>query len=195
MSVREEHSQATRAALIEAARDLFATRGYADTPTEEIVRGAKVTRGALYHHFRDKADLFQAVYEEVERELSTRTVEQGLQAADDPLAQLQAGCEAFLDACRDPAVRQIAMIDGPAVLGWDLWREIDAKYGLGLIKMGLGVAMDSGAIERQPIDPLAHLILGALVEGGMLVAHSSDGEATRTEVGASLRRLLAGLAS
>jgi AcrR family transcriptional regulator len=194
VSPREDRSQATRAALIKAARELFARKGYADTATEEIVRRAKVTRGALYHHFRDKVDLFRAVYEEIESEISTRVVEEAARAGGDTLAQLQAGCEAFLDACRDPAVRRIAMTDGPAVLGWDLWREIDAKYGLGLIKAGLGAAMDAGTIERRPIDPLAHLVLGALVEGGMVIAHANDGDAAREEIGASLGRLLAGLA-
>src|ERR1700704_5320380 len=179
-------SEATRAALIETARRLFAERGYADVGTEEIVRAAGVTRGALYHHFAGKRELFQAVYEDVERRLVERIAESAVQSAGDPLQALHAGAQAFLDACEDPAVQRIALLDAPSVLGWEEWREIGMRYGFGLVQATVQAAMDAGLIEEQPVVPLAHLLLGAIDEGAMLVARADDGGETRQQVGASV---------
>jgi AcrR family transcriptional regulator len=188
-SRKAEQSEATRAALVAAARRLFAARGFAAVGTEEIVRAAGVTRGALYHHFDGKEDLFRAAYEDVERELVERVATDAATARD-PLQALQAGAQAFLDACEDPAVQRIALIDAPSVLGWEQWREIDLKYGFGLLHGALEAAMEAGLIERQPVRTLAHLLLGALDEAALLVARADDDGQTRREVGQSLTRLL-----
>jgi AcrR family transcriptional regulator len=186
---KAQQSEATRAVLIAEARRLFADRGYAAVGTEEIVRAAGVTRGALYHHFDGKEQLFRAVHEEVERELVER-VAADASAAGDPLAVLHAGMQAFLDACEDPAVERIALIDAPSVLGWEEWREIGLRHGFGLVQATLEAAMDAGLIERQPVRTLAHLLLGALDEAALLVARADDGGQTRREVGQALARLL-----
>jgi AcrR family transcriptional regulator len=157
--------------------------------TEEIVRAAGVTRGALYHQFTDKEDLFRAVYEDVEREL-VEHIAVVAAGAPDPLAALRAGTEAFLDACQDPAVSQIALIDAPSVLGWERWREIGLRYGFGLIQGTLEAAMEAGQIERHPVRPLAHLLLGAIDEAALLVARADDGGAIRREVGDAVARHL-----
>ena len=174
------------------ARELFAKKGYAAVGTEEIVRRAKVTRGALYHHFRDKQDLFRAVHEQMERELMERIGEQ-MRGVDDPMELLNSGLRAFLDACTDPAIIQIALVDAPTVLGWAEWREIDEKYGLGLVTFGLQNAMDAGALRRQEIRPLAHLVLGALGEAAMLIGHAKDPAAARKQVEPPLMGMLDGL--
>ena len=127
-----ERSQATREALIGAARKLFAKRGYAEVGTEEIVRAAGLTRGALYHHFGGKRELLAAVYEQIERELAER-IASGALGATDPLEAMRAGTEMFLDACLEPEVQRIVLLDAPAVLGWERWRAIAAEHGLGLI--------------------------------------------------------------
>jgi AcrR family transcriptional regulator len=189
-----ERSEATRAALIQAARKLFARRGYAGVGTEEIVRCARVTRGALYHHFASKEDLFRAVFEQLEAELTDRIAAVAA-AAEDPYRALSAGADAFLDACLDPAVQRITLLDAPAVLGWQQWREIGARYGLGLVQDALQAAMDQGLIARQPVAPLAHVMLGALDEAAMLVAQSSDEGRTREEVGRIVARLLTSLSA
>jgi AcrR family transcriptional regulator len=190
-SRQAERSQATRAALIEQAQELFAQRGYAAVGTEEIVRTAGVTRGALYHHFADKRALFEAVYEEVEQGLLERiAADAEAAAANDPVRTLRNGMEAFLAACEDPAVQRIALIDAPAVLGWEKWREIGMRYGLGLVQGVLQAAVDAGQIEPQPVAPLAHLLLGAVDEGAMLIARAEDEGRTRAEVAAALGRLL-----
>jgi AcrR family transcriptional regulator len=187
-----ERSEATRAALIAAARELFAQRGYGAVGTEEIVRRARVTRGALYHHFHGKRELFRAVFEQLERELTERIAAVAA-SAEDPYRALAAGADAFLDACLDPAVQRITLLDAPAVLGWEQWREVAARYGLGLVQAALQAAMDEGLIVEQSVTPLAHVLLGALDEAAMLVAQSRDEGTTRDQVGQIIDRLLTGL--
>src|SRR5256714_3369677 len=164
-------SEATRRRLMTAARALFGARGYADVGTEEIVRAAGVTRGALYHQFRDKADLFAAVAEEVEAEIAERIasatgmeagVEAGVEA--DPVDALRTGARLFLDACAEPEVERIILLDAPAVLGWEAWRDLAGRYGLGLVRFGLQSAIEAGAIAAQPVPPLAHVLIGPLTE-------------------------------
>jgi AcrR family transcriptional regulator len=189
-----ERSEATRAALVDAARALFAARGYAGVGTEEIVRAAGVTRGALYHHFDGKRELFEAVYEQIEAELAERIASGALAAgAEAPLEAMRAGAEMFLAACTEPEVQQIALLDGPSVLGWDRWREIGAEHGLGLIEATLQAAIEAGAIAAQPVKPLAHVLMGALDEAAMLVARAEDSEVARAEVGRTIDTLLATL--
>lgn len=189
-----ERSQSTRQALVAAARPLFADRGYAGVGTEEIVRAAGVTRGALYHHFAGKRELFEAVYEQIEVELAERIAAGALQAnAASPLEAMRAGAEMFLRVSTEPEAQQIVLLDGPSVLGWDRWREIAAAHGLGLIEATLQAAIEAGSIDPQPVRPLAHILMGALDEGAMLVARAEDPEQMRAEVGQTLGALLDGL--
>ena len=187
-----ERSQATREALIGAARRLFAKRGYAGVGTEEIVRAAGLTRGALYHHFGGKRELLAAVYERIEGELSER-IASGALGASNPLEAMRAGTEMFLDACLEPEVQRIVLLDAPAVLGWERWREIAAEHGLGLIEGTLQAAMEAGEIVKGPVKPLAHVLMGALDEAAMVVARAEDPAASRAEVAATLDILLEGL--
>ena len=187
-----ERRQATRASLIAAARELFAARGYAAVGTEEIVHRAGVTRGALYHHFPGKHELFRAVYERVERELTERIVAE-VPLVGDPVAVLRNGTTVFLDACVEPEIQRIALLDAPAVLGYDEWRAIGERYGLGLIHAALASAIEVGAIPAQPVRPLAHVLLGALDEAALFIARAADVAAARREIGETLDRLLTAL--
>jgi AcrR family transcriptional regulator len=189
---KAEQSETTRKALLDAARELFAERGYTAVSTEEIVQRAGVTRGALYHHFRDKQDLFRAVFERLEQELAERIAMAAL-AVPDPWQQQVAAVEAYLDVCLEPAVHRIALVDAPSVLGLATWREIEATYGLALVRTGLQSVREAGLIAEQPVEPLAHLILGALNEAALVIAHADDRAAARAEMGASVERLLEGL--
>ena len=192
-----ERSERTRARLIDAARELFADRGYASVPVEEIVRAAGVTRGALYHQFPGgKEDLFAAVFDKVEEEVMAGIAETlADSAAEDPLAGMLAGLDATLDLALDPKLVQLTILDAPAVLGWQAWREAGERYGLGLVRAGLTLAMDGGAIERAPVDPLAQLLLAAVEEAVVYVARADDQEAARDEARAALHRLLDGLSA
>jgi AcrR family transcriptional regulator len=189
---RAERSAATRAQLVATATRLYAEHGYAGVGTEEIVPRAGVTRGALYHHFADKRELFRAVHEAVERDV-VRRIAEGVAGVADPWDLMVAGMRTYLDLCTDPTVRQITLIDGPSVLGWKEWREIDARYGLGLVRNVLDAAMDAGLLRRQPVEPLAHLLLAAMAEAGLMVATASDPAAEREAVEAPLLALLDGL--
>lgn len=185
-----QRTEATRGSLIAAARRLFTERGYDEVGTEEIVRAAGVTRGALYHHFGGKRELLEAAYEQLEAE-STERVARVVLGSDleSPLAAMRAGIEAFLDECAEPELRRIALHEAPAVLGWERWREIGAANGLGLIEASLGAAVEAGEIRSVPVGPTAHLLLGALDEAAMLVARSED-PASRAEVTSVLLLLL-----
>jgi len=192
---RAEQAEGTRAALIEAARPLFADRGYADVATEEVVAAARVTRGALYYHFEDKRDLFRAVYAEVDRELVEGVARVALDEAD-PWQRLIAGCDAFLDACVDPALQRIVFLDAPSVLGWREWHEAaEAASALGVIEFGLQAAAEAGVVRVGNVPVFAHLVLGALNEAGMFIAHADDPRRARDDVGESMRELLDGLRS
>jgi AcrR family transcriptional regulator len=187
-------SEATRRRLVTAARALFGVRGYADVGTEEIVRAAGVTRGALYHQFRDKADLFAAVAEEVEAEIAERIAgAAGVEA--DPVDALRSGARLFLDACAEPEAERIILLDAPAVLGWEAWRDLSGRYGLGLVRFGLRSAIEAGAIPAQPVDPLAHVLIGALNESALYVARAEDPAAAREQCVTIIDRILRGLMS
>jgi AcrR family transcriptional regulator len=188
-------SEATRQRLVAAARRLFTKRGYAGVGTEEIVRAAGVTRGALYHQFRDKNDLFAAVVETVQAGVAHR-ITAGAEAdgPTDPMTRLHAGVRRFLEACADPAVERILLLDGPAVLGWQAWRDLADRYGLGLLQHALQEAIEAGAITAQPVGPLAHVLIGALDESALYIARAEDPATARRQCTAVLEQMLDGLA-
>jgi AcrR family transcriptional regulator len=170
-----ERTEATRGRLISTARRLFAEKGFAATSTEEILSEAAVSRGALYHHFPSKTDLFQAAFEQVEDEVTGQVLQAATKDGEtDPMRILQVGFGAFLDQCLNPEVQRIVMLDGPTVLGWDLWHELDERYAFGTLRTVLTVAADTGRIEESAIEPLSHLLLGAIMQAGMVVARSDD---------------------
>ena len=189
---RAEQAEGTRSALIEAARPLFAERGFAAVATEEIVAAARVTRGALYYHFEDKRDLFRAVFLALEDRVMGKVAALAA-SAPDPWSALGGGAHAFLDACVEPEMLRIGLVDAPSVLGWAEWREIDARYGLGLVQAALQAAMDAGHVAPQPVEPLSHLLLGALNEAALFIARADDRAGARRAVGESIDRLLEGL--
>lgn len=196
-SRRAEHVQDTRAALLQAARELFAEKGYAGTGTEEIVARARVTRGALYHHFRDKADLFREVIQAVAAELAQRLITQELSSpgggAADVWGQLREGVQAFLDTCTGSDFQRIVLIDGPAVLGDGTWSDLVEQLGLGLLRTWLQRAIEDGEIDPLPVDPLARLLAALIAEASLYIAQAPDPARARREAGATIDRILSGL--
>jgi len=189
-----DRSATTRAALVAAARRLFAEQGFGGVGTEAIVMAAGVTRGALYHQFADKTALFEAVYEAIEEDLAKGLGDRILASGvKDPIEALALGADAWLDACREPEVQQIVLIDGPAVLGWVRWRDIGLRYGLGLVEGLLAQAIEVGRIPPQPISPLAHVLVGALDEAALYIARSEDQRTASEEIRAVTARLVGGL--
>ena len=189
-------SARTRAALLAAARPLFAERGYAAVGTDEIARAAGVTRGALYHQFDGKPELFAAVFEQVEAELVAEIDVAFADAfAADPMGAVRAGIDAWLEASLAPEAQRIVLIDAPAVLGWERWREIGRRYGVGLVEGAVAALVEVGAYPPQPVTPLAHLLVGALEEGALYAARAEDPRTALEETRDALRRLLEGLAA
>jgi AcrR family transcriptional regulator len=176
---------ATKARLERVGRELFAERGFEGVSAEELVASAEVTRGALYHHYEGKEGLFAAVVESVMRELHTELVRETA-GMTDPLLALERGVGVFLKACAEPAVQKILLVDAPAVLGWQKWREMDAKYGLGLVKQALSAAIQAGLLAERDIDVLAHLLLGSLTEAVMVIARSPNPSKARKTAERSL---------
>jgi len=193
IATNEKRAQgdATRLALVVAARDLFGERGYAATSIDEVASRAGVTKGAFYHHFGGKADLFQEVYEQVKREVSDQVV--SVFNEPDHWKAVIGGCQLMIDAQLDPAVRRIALHDARSVLGWDVVRQIESRYGAVGIRGALRKAMNGGVIEPQPLRPLALLLAGALSEACFYVADADDPAAAREEVGRLIERILEGL--
>jgi AcrR family transcriptional regulator len=180
--------EATRAALLAAARELFATKGFAGAGREEIVQRAGVTRGAMYHHFTSKEDLFRAVYEATEMEVMNHVATAAMVTAD-PREQLRLGALAWLDFAADPAVARICLLDAPAVLDPDLRRELSERYGVGLVREVLQACMDAGVIRARPVDVLARVLLAALLEAATLVGQGAD----RADVAMVVEDMLAAL--
>jgi AcrR family transcriptional regulator len=186
-----EEAAKTERALRRAGRALFAENGFLGTPAEDIVKAAGLTRGALYHHFAGKEGLFERVLEDVMRELHERLRRAGSRAKD-PLSALKAGIHEFLEACSEESNRRLLLIDGPSVLGWARWREMDLKFGLGLLRQALGAAMRAGLIADEPLDVLAHLLAGAMIDGAMLIGTSPGDPKLKRSVEHTLFRLLDG---
>lgn len=181
-----DRSEATRQALVGAAQELFSERGFRATSTEEIVARAGVTRGALYHHFRDKEDLFRAVYFELQKEKAQRIAD--AMASDDVVESVKGGLGAYLEACRDPVFQRICHVDAPAVLGADEWRKVTSESSLGMIQAAMTRAIEAGLLPDRPPGVLAHVVHGALMEAGMLV--SNDESVDVKEVEQTLIQLL-----
>jgi AcrR family transcriptional regulator len=194
---REQHVADTRKALVDAARQLFTEQGYAATGTEEIVAAAGVTRGALYHHFRDKSDLFRAVMEEVAREVAENLVDSGLGGTSGAAwAEIRAGLSAFLDLCVvTDDFQRIVLVEGPVVLGHEAWDDLVARHGSNLLAEWLSRAVDEGDIAPVPVQPLVRLLIAMIAESSLYIARADDRAGARQVVGVALDRLLQGLSS
>ncbi|WP_228973268.1 TetR/AcrR family transcriptional regulator [Streptomyces sp. DH12] len=185
---RAEQRAATRQALLAEGQRRFADGGYHQVVLAEVARAAGVTKGAAYHHFESKAGLFRAVVSVVQQQLGER-VATAAEQYEDLWEQLRAGCRAFLAAGTDPAVRQILLVDAPAVLGWDEWRALDEESSAHHLAEALAALVAAGVIADQPVEPLARLLSGAMNEAALWIARGGDPHAAEQ----ALDRLLAGL--
>jgi AcrR family transcriptional regulator len=194
---RDEHVADTRQALVDAARKLFTEQGYAATGTEEIVAAARVTRGALYHHFRDKTDLFYAVMEQITREVAERLIDAELTRParqDAAWDEVRDGLSAFLDLCVvTDDFQRIVLVEGPAVLGHEAWDDLVARHGSNLLAQWLSRAIEECSIAPVPVQPLTRLLIAMISESSIYIARADDRAAARAEMGLVLDRLLSGL--
>jgi AcrR family transcriptional regulator len=194
VATQAERTAATTAAVLAAATELFATQGWARTSMDEVARAAGVTKGGLYHHFKDKTELLAAVYEALEQRNVHQLLAQGGDLDHDPLAALRAGSRSFLEQCLDPVCRAISLVEAPAGLGWERWRAIDAQHGFGLMRMAVAAAIEAGQLRPLPVDQVAHQLLAALLEAALLVGRSDDPAGEIDDAIATFDALIDGLA-
>lgn len=191
---QEERSAATREALITGARKLWGLRGYAEVGTPEIATEAGVTRGAMYHQFPDKAALFRDVVEVVEQDVMARMATLvAASGAATPADAIRAAVDAWLEVSGDPEVRQLILLDAPVVLGWAGFRDVAQRYSLGMTEQLITEAIRAGQLARQPVRPLAQVLIGALDEAAMFIATADDPKRARRETRQVLRRLIDGM--
>ncbi|QLY33103.1 TetR/AcrR family transcriptional regulator [Nocardia huaxiensis] len=190
-TLRAQQREQTRRTLLRESRRLFATKGYAAVGLSEITAAAGVTKGALYHNFESKTELFRAVLEQVQNEVGDRVAAAAEQRTQ-PWDQLVTGCETFLTACTAPEIQRIMLIDGPAVLGWHDWRAMDEAASARHLGEVLTELVAAGVIPPQPIAPLTHLLSGAMNEAALWLATATAPDAL-DETLAALRRLLGAL--
>ena len=189
MATQSERREATRGAIVKAAKRLFGERGFAGTTMDHVATAAHVAKGAVYHHFKTKEALFEAVFDQVSEDLVAE-VERAARSENDALAAMAAGTQAYFAACARDTTGQIILRDGPAVLGWERWREIDARHFGGGFPLALARAMEDGLIARQPVEPLSRLLLGAVTEAAVACSAGSDLHRTGAEYARAFRTLL-----
>lgn len=189
MNKKAERGRATRDQLVEIATGLFAEHGYEGTSIEAVLRAAQVSRGALYHHFAGKDALFEAVFEAVELDAGSRLAEH-IAGIDDPVEELRAGCLYWITLAGDPVVQRIILIDAPAVLGWQRWRELEERYALGGVKLLMRQVAESGRLPVRHADPFAHMLLASLNEIAIVITRSEDPEKAMKDGRAAVRELL-----
>jgi AcrR family transcriptional regulator len=191
--LRDDHVDSTRRALLDAARRRFGASGFGGTTLDQVAADARVTKGALYHHFASKEQLFLKVYDEVEADLSARSMAAAA-AATDPVEAIQRGFAAFLDLALDPVVQRIALLDAPSVLGTAAKLEVDARHSLAAVRSAVELGMAEGRLAPLDPDATAQLLIAACGQAALLIATADDPAAARTDIGAALDRLITGLA-
>jgi AcrR family transcriptional regulator len=189
MPTKLEKAASTKTKIIAVARRLFATRGYGGTSTEAILEESQISRGALYHHFENKEALFAAVMEAVEADISVATAN-ARKNATEPIEALRLAFNAFVDLACETEVRQIVLTDAHSVLGWEKWREIEGRYGLGGLKQAMKLLADAGRIPEDMVDVFAHILLASLIEVAFVVARSPDPRGAATRGRKAIKELL-----
>jgi len=189
MATQTERRTETQAAIVRAARRLFGDRGFQATAMDDIATASRVAKGAIYHYFKTKDDLFEAVFEQVSHDLVLE-IDQAVRSERDSLAAMTAGTQLYFSKCAKGSYSRIILRDGPAVLGWERWRSVDAKHFGGKIPKALTAAMNAGLITKQPVEPLARLLLGAITEAAVACAGAKDIEATGVEYARAFRTLI-----
>jgi AcrR family transcriptional regulator len=191
-SRRHEYSEATRQALVDSAVELFTKRGFAGTSLDEVARRARVTKGALYHHFAGKHALFEAAFDAVETGAMAKFAD-ALSSAKQPWDMVHAGLQIYLRVCLEPAFQRIVVHEAPVVMGWERWRESEEQYSFGIVRSSLQVLLDSGEIDPLPAEELARIVFGALTAGAMVIAGAEDQQRASADVAKVIERVLTGL--
>lgn len=195
MDRRQDRGQATRDQLVAEATQLFAERGFDATSIEAVLEAAGVSRGSLYHHFKSKEALFEAVLDAAEARIGEATLLAAMGAGDDPVASLRAGALEWIRLAGDPVVQRIVLIDAPAVLGWERWREIEEQNALGMLRVAMQTVADDGRLDPTLVDPFAHVLLASINELALVIARAEDTADAQARAEAAVNELLTRLLS
>lgn len=186
---RLEYSEATRTALVDSAVELFTKHGYAHTSLDQVAKRARVTKGALYHHFSGKQALFEAAFDRMEGRCVQR-LNEILGGPGTPWDRARAGLGAFVEICLDQSYQRIVIHEGPVVMGWERWREAEENFSFGLVRAGLEMLIEAGEVEQVPVEVTARLLYGALCAAAEFIATSDDQQQVSAEVANTIERLL-----
>jgi AcrR family transcriptional regulator len=189
MNTRAEQKLTTFQRILSVATRAFAQQGFEATSIEKLLEELQISRGALYHHFDSKEKIFRAVFEAVEGDIEAAIIN-ATRGITDPVEALRTGCDTFLKMIRDEPVRRIALIDAPAVLGWQQWREIDAQHGFGLLKRSLQAAAAEGRIRPELIDIYGHILLASVMETALVIARVNNSAAAIRNGRAAITELI-----
>jgi AcrR family transcriptional regulator len=192
---RQDRGQTTRDLLVSEATRLFAERGFEATSVEAVLDAAGVSRGSLYHHFRSKEALFEAVLDAAEVRIGEATLLAAMEVVDDPVASLRAGALEWIRLAGDPVVQRIVLIDAPAVLGWERWREIEEQHALGMLRDAMQTVADDGGLDAALVDSFAHVLLASVNELALVVARAPDTAAAQAAAELAVNELLTRLLS
>jgi AcrR family transcriptional regulator len=191
-SRRLEYAEATRQALVDSAVELFTERGYAGTSLDEIAKRARVTKGALYHHFSGKQAMFEAAFDAVETRVMGH-LGAIVGGPGQPWQTAMAGIEAYVRVCLEPSYQRIVIHEAPVVMGWQTWRACEERYSFGVLRAAVESLVDAGEIADMPVEITTQLLFGALSSGARAIAGASDPERVGAEVAHAVSRVLAGL--
>jgi AcrR family transcriptional regulator len=191
-SRRLEYSETTRQALVNSAVELFTRYGYADTSLDEVAKRARVTKGALYHHFTGKRGLFEAAFAEVETKVMGR-LGAILNGSDNPWESAMAGLRAYVGVCLEPAYQRIVVHEGPVVLGWERWRQAEEDFSFGVLRSAVENLVASGELDDLPVEITTRLLFGALSSAATAIATAADPHQASAEVTRSIVRVVEGL--
>ncbi|MDQ3405662.1 MAG: TetR/AcrR family transcriptional regulator [Actinomycetota bacterium] len=191
-SRRTDYSESTRRALVDSAVELFTKRGYAATSLDAIAKRARVTKGALYHHFSGKQALFEAAFQSVEGTVMARLGEV-VAGPGDAWDRAVSGLQGYIKVCLEPSYQRIVVHEGPVVMGWERWREAEEHFSYGLVRTALESLIEAGEIDELPVEVTARILFGALSTGAAIIAGSSDPKKASAEVSTTITRVLEGM--
>lgn len=177
---------------MDSAVELFTKRGYAGTSLDEVAKRARLTKGALYHHFSGKQALFEAAFDSVENTFM-RKLGEIVSAPGDPWDTAIAGLRAYVRVCLEPAYQRIVIHEAPVVMGWERWREAEEQFSYGLLRGTIEVLVTSGVLEQLPVETMSRLLFGALSAGASTIAGASDPRKASAEVERTIVRVVEGL--
>lgn len=191
-SRRQQYSASTKRALVDVARELFTEQGYASTSLDAIVAGARVTKGALYHHFSGKQALFEAVFEKVEADASAR-IRKAIRTTRDPWEKATLGLREFLDVVQQAEYSRIVIQEGPVVLGYERYREQEERSTFGIVQEIVSSVLETYDLEPSMVETFSRVFFGAMSAAGAAVSSAEDPRRASTEVEAAIAFILEGL--